>query len=80
MLYRYLRGYDFPSLNYYIKKRDFEKARLIHTTNAARGFRKGANAYFKEDPQLLKRINNKELRFKDIDEIIEIYLNTTKDL
>lgn len=80
MLYRYLKGYDFPTLYYYIKKRDFEKARLIHMTNNVRGFRKGANAYFNEDPKLLERINNKELRFKDIDEIIKIYLETTKDL
>ena len=49
-------------------------------TNLVRGFKKGANAYFNEDSELLKKINNKELRFKDIDEIIRIYLNTTKNM
>ncbi|MAC66282.1 MAG: hypothetical protein CMC02_16200, partial [Flavobacteriaceae bacterium] len=65
---------------YYIKKRDFEKARLFHETNLSRGFKKSANAYLKEDPALLKKINNNELNFKDIDEIIEMYLETTKNL
>ena len=80
MLYRYMQGRDFPSLEYYIKKRDFEKARLFHETNLSRGFKKSANAYLKEDPALLKKINNNELNFKDIDEIIEMYLETTKNL
>lgn len=80
MFYRYMRGTDFPTICYYIKKRDYEKARLIHMTNLVRGFKKGANAYFNEDSELLKKINNKELRFKDIDEIIRIYLNTTKNM
>lgn len=80
MLYRYLQGKDFPTQAYYIKKRDFEKARLVHMTGFARGFKKGANAYFTEDPELLLRINNNELEFSDINEIIEIYLETTKNL
>ncbi len=80
MLYRYVQGKDFPTQSYYIKKRDFEKARLVHMTSLARGFRKGANAYFQEDPELLKRINNKELKFEDILEIIDIYMETTKNL
>lgn len=79
-LYRFIQGQDFPTLNYYLKKRDYDKARLLYMTSLARGLKKGANAYFKEDPELLQKINNKELRFKDIDEIIATYLNTTKNM
>lgn len=80
MIYTYEQGKDVPTLSYFIKKRDFEKARTLHMTNLLRGFRKSANAYFHEDPNLLKRINDWELRFRDIDEIIDIYLETTKNL
>ncbi len=80
MIYTYIQGKDVPTFSYFIKKRDFEKIRLLHMTNLLRGFRKSANAYLTEDPELLKRINDGELNFKDMDEIIETYLETTKNL
>ncbi|HIB38088.1 hypothetical protein [Mesonia sp.] len=80
MLYRYMVGRDFPTLEYYIKKRNAEKGRLLHATNLTRGFKKSANAYFKEAPALLQKINNNELKFKDIDKIAKIYIDTTKEL
>lgn len=80
MRYRYNMSTDFPVLAYYLKKRDYKKARLFDATSLARGLKKGAKAYLTEDPELLEKINNGDLKFGDMNEIIETYLETTKNL
>lgn len=80
MVYRVNAGRDFASTNYYIKKRDYKNAIMLYTTNLAGGIRGRAKDLLTEDPVLLNRINERELRSRDILQIIQIYLDSTKDL
>jgi len=80
MLYRVDAGRDFASTNHYMKKREYKNAIMLYTTNLVGGIKGRANDLLTEDPGLLKRINDGELKARDIDEILKIYLETTKDL
>lgn len=79
-LYVYNQGQDFPSVTYVMKKRGEEKARLLHTTGIIGGLIRRAKVYLTETPELLKRIEDKELKIVDLPEIIETYIKETKDL
>lgn len=79
-LYVYNQGQDFPSVTYVMKKRGEEKARLLHTTGIIGGLIRRAKVYLTETPELLKRIEEKELKIPDLPEIIETYIKETKDL
>ncbi len=80
MLFKSSPMYNYPTTFYYIKKRGFKKARLLHMSSLARGLKKSANNYLNEDPELLKKINDGELKFHDMYEIIETYMKTTQNL
>ena len=85
MLYRYAQGKDLPSTQYYIHKRGEENtfilcmsAESILLLNSK--LRKSAQRHLTEDVALLKRIMDKELGHRDIEGIIDTYLETTKNM
>nr|WP_321236868.1 hypothetical protein [uncultured Psychroserpens sp.] len=80
LIYRYIQGQDFPVVVYYIKKRDRQVANLFFMTGHLGGIKKGTKLHLTEDPDLVERVLKKELKKKDITEIIDIYMNTTDSL
>ncbi len=80
LYYRYRQGYDFPTTTYYIRKKDAEKANLFYVTEHLAGIKKGLTYHLTEDPDLIKRVENKELTSDDIEEIITTYISTTKNM
>ena len=79
-VFKYLQGKDFPTTTYFIRKRGSEKANLIAMTSNIAGFKKGVLHHLTEDQALHDRINNEELKFKDMPEIIDTYLKATREL
>ncbi len=84
-LYRYQQGIDLPTVSYFIHKRGKEQANIVCMTGPSlmglnSKLRKSAKRNLTEDPALLKRIMNKELGHKDIDEIIDTYIASTRHL
>lgn len=85
MLYRYTQGMDIPTVQYYIHKRGEENTFILcmSAPNIAllnSKLRKSASRHLTEDPALLQKIMDKELGHKDIDLIIDTYLESTKTL
>lgn len=77
---KYLQGKDFSTITYFIRKKGSEKANLLAITNNIAGFKRGVLYHLTEDKILQDRIENGELKFDDMPEIIDIYLKATKDL
>lgn len=80
LLYRYNFGEDFPTVFHYIKKRDSLVANIFYITGLVGGVKKAAKIHLTEDPELIRKINDKELGKKDISEIIDNYILSTKRL
>lgn len=80
LLYRYDHGTDFPTVSYYIRKKGAPKANLFYITRHLGGIKKGVNHHLTEDPELIKRVNGRELKQDDIPEIISTYLKTTEGM
>lgn len=79
--YRYQYGNDFPVTAYYIKKKTEESAYLIFANNTAMRFKKFAEDYFKEDPELVNDIRDKKVKLgKHLPEIISRYLKATNNM
>lgn len=79
--YRYQQGNDVPVTAYYLKKRDEDSAYMIFATNTALRFRKFSEEYFKEDPSIVRDIQEKKIKLgKNLSEIIARYLEATKNL
>jgi len=80
LLYRYNSGQDFPTITHYIKKKDAPVANMFYMTGLVGGIKKGAKYHLTEDPELMRKINEKELGKNDISEIINNYIQTTNSL
>ncbi|WP_460219508.1 hypothetical protein [Psychroserpens sp. MEBiC05023] len=80
LLYRYNYGQDFPTVAYYIKKRDKSVANLFYMTGHLGGIKKGTKLHLTEAPNLVDRVLKKEFKKKDVAEIISLYINATNDL
>ncbi|WP_034261029.1 hypothetical protein [Altibacter lentus] len=74
----YVQGKDIPTFSYYMSKGDKTDAKLYYMTKQLGGIKKDAELHFKEDPELVKLIENKELKGDDISEIIKRFLETTQ--
>lgn len=82
-IYRYTYGKDVPSVQYFINKRGEEKAYILCMSSPGMALlnsklRKSAALRLTENPELLRRIMDKELGHRDIEEIIDTYLESTK--
>ena len=68
-------GYSYSISNYYVS-RDNEST-VFHLgskgTYFSKNFKKAASTYFKDCPKLVTKIQNKELKKRDIVEIVEFY-------
>jgi hypothetical protein len=85
MLYRYAQGMDIPTVQYYIHKREEENTFILCMTASNMALlnsklRKSASRHLTEDPVLLQKIMDGDLGHKDIDLIIDTYLESTKTL
>ncbi|MFL9844402.1 hypothetical protein [Flavobacterium rhizosphaerae] len=81
LFYRYVQGRDLPTTAYYIRKKGAEKANMLYITGHLGGIKKGVTYHLTEDPELVERVKNKELKGEeDIPEIISTYLKTTENL
>ena len=59
---------------YYLKKQDEKKPILLTTSNIfSKNFKKVATEYFKDCSKLIQKINNKEFKKRDIEEIVTYY-------
>lgn len=85
ILDRYNYGKDLPIVSYYIRKKSEEKAHMFaQTGNNIIGLngklKKSAKHNLAEVPGLVKKIEEKELRHTDIPEIIQQYVDSTRDM
>ena len=67
-------GYSYSINDYYLKREGENKAFHLGSTNLfSKNFKKAASDYFKDCPSLVKKIQNKEYKKKDIRLVIEFY-------
>lgn len=67
-------GTSFTIKNYYVKrKNDQEVTHLGSTSLFSKSFKKAAGNYFKDCLNLVKKIQNKEYKKRDIREVVEYY-------
>ncbi|OIQ21829.1 MAG: hypothetical protein BM557_03275 [Flavobacterium sp. MedPE-SWcel] len=74
-------GGTWASVNLSLKRQNEENPTLIgafnygaHVFGTERRFRKHTAHYFKDSPELVKRIQNKEFKIKDIVKLLEVYI------
>lgn len=80
LFYEYVQGSDFPSISYYIRKKDAPKASLLYTTGHLGGLKKGVRHHMTETPELIEKVENKEYKENDIPELISEYLKATEGM
>lgn len=72
-----MAGGNFYSIqNYYVLKDGVDG--VVHLTSSqffGKNFKKGASAYFKDCPSLVEKIQTREYKKRDIEEIIKYYNN-----
>jgi len=80
IFYEYNAGTDFPTFNYYIKKKGEDFARFFAMTSSSKTvfgmnkqMKENASKLLSEHKELVKRINNDEFQHQEIDEILKIY-------
>jgi len=67
-------GYSYTIKNFYVKRR--EQDFVIHLGSNqlfTKNFKKAASEYFKDCPKLVKLIQNREFKKRDLIEIVEFY-------
>ncbi len=77
---KYIQGKDIPTFSYYMSKADKTDAKLYYMTSQLGGIKNNAELHFAEDPELVRKIKNKELKGRDILEIIQHFLTTTENM
>ena len=67
-------GYSYSINNYYLKREGQTSAFHLGSTNVfSKNFKKAASDYFKDCSSLVKKIQNKEYKKKDIRAVVEFY-------
>ena len=67
-------GYSYSISNYYVKKEDETEMTYLGSTSLfSKNFKKAASEYFKDCPSLVAKIQKKELKKKNMVEIVEYY-------
>ena len=77
---KYIQGKDFPTFSYFMSKGDKKNAKMYYMTKQLGGIKKNAELHFAEDQNLVEKIKNKELKGKDVSEIIQTFLDTTENM
>ena len=71
---------DLPSFSYWMSKGAKTDAKMYYMSGQASGIKKDAEWHFAEDPNLVERMKNKELKGNDIPEIIRTFLKKTESM
>ena len=67
-------GHSYNISSYYVRKEnETEVTHLGSTSWISKNFKKAASNYFKDCPNLVEKLQNKEYKKKDIREIIDFY-------
>jgi len=78
LYYQYNNMTDFPTVSWYIKKRNAKTANLFYITAYIGGFKRSARHHLTEDPVLLEKIETNQLT--DLNKIISTFIKTTENM
>ncbi|WP_191858711.1 hypothetical protein [Hanstruepera ponticola] len=84
-LYRSQFGNDLPATYYFIRKQDASNANLFalsgnNIVGLNSKLKKSAKYHLTETPDLIKKIEKKELKHNDVPKIISQYISSTNDM
>lgn len=67
-------GTSFSIKSYYVKQKNEQEVTHLGSTDLfSKSFKKAAGSYFKDCPDLVKKIQNRESKKRDIREVVEYY-------